>query len=97
MKALFEFRWDCGRMGTLEGLFIAEKEDVEKAIGKQVYFGEVLGKHSEIYGELEKDEIKLITEDKIVINKCEEIFKSPTLSGYNPLDYINTDPTDDGD
>ena len=39
---------DFGRMGELQGLFVAEELDVQDLIGKEVYFDEVLGKHSEI-------------------------------------------------
>lgn len=27
MKKLYSFYWDCGRMGNLEGLFIAEESE----------------------------------------------------------------------
>lgn len=52
MKALFKMDFDCGRMGNLEGVFIADTEDVEYLVNNKisVYFGEVLGKHSEISG-----------------------------------------------
>ena len=47
-----------------------------------IYFGEVLGKHSEISGSLDSDEIKLITTDENVIN----VFKENDIEcGYNPL------------
>ena len=37
--------FDCGRMGNLEGVFIADTEDVEYLVNNKisVYFGEVLG------------------------------------------------------
>ena len=54
MKAIYQFHWDCGRMGDIAGLFVASKQDVQDAIGKEIYFGEVLGKHSEVYGTLDK-------------------------------------------
>ena len=44
MKKLYEFYWDFGRMGEVTGMIIAEEEDVASAIGKQIYFGEILGK-----------------------------------------------------
>ena len=52
MKALFKMDFDCGRMGNLEGVFITDTEDVEYLVNNKisVYFGEVLGKHSEISG-----------------------------------------------
>lgn len=40
MLKLYSFYWDCGRMGNLDGLFVAEESTVESAIGKEVYFGE---------------------------------------------------------
>jgi len=83
-KALFRFHWDCGRMGDLEGVFVAEKSKVESIIGTEVYFGEVLGKHSEVFGELEKDDVEMVTDNQEFI----EIFENLNLqSGYNPLDY----------
>ena len=54
-----------------------------------MYFGEILGKHSEIYGKLEKYEIAEISEDQKLIQKLEKIFNDQeALCGYNPLDYI---------
>ncbi len=87
MKALYSYNVDCGRMGELEGLFIAEQSDVKKLIGKDVYFGEVLGKHSEIYGTVDEDEIKEISTDIDLIDKLESLFEGSTISGYNPFEY----------
>ena len=81
---LWSFFWDCGRQGEVEGLFKATKEEVESAIGKQVYFGEILGKHSEVYGTLEQGEITLESDDTLVVLNAIE-------NGYNPLEYIEED------
>lgn len=89
MKALFKFYWDCGRMGDLDGLFVANKEEVKKAIGKDIYFGEVLGKHSEIEGTLEKGDFEMITDDPNVVRVFEE---HSIYSGHNPLDYLEDQP-----
>lgn len=80
-ECLWSFYWDCGRNGELEGLFKATKEEVQNAIGKTAYFGEVLGKHSDIYGTIEEREIQLVSDDpmKVIIS---------TESGFNPLNYI---------
>ena len=40
------------------------KEYVDNFTGRQAYFGEIAGKHSEIYGEVEEDEIS-VTEDTV--------------------------------
>lgn len=83
-ECLWSFSWDCGRQGYVEGVFKATKEEVENAIGKEVYFGEILGKHSEVYGILEDGECELISDDPLyVVNAVE--------SGYNPLEYIDDD------
>lgn len=95
MKALFKMNFDCGRMGNLEGVFIADTEDVEYLIDNHisVYFGEVLGKHSEISGEVCRDEIKMITTDENVIGIVQE---HGLESGYNPFDEtLCTSETED--
>ena len=95
MKAIYEFYWDCGRMGDLDGLFIAEQSDVEAAIGKEVYFGEVLGKHSEIYGTLAKEDLTVKSVDQNFIAQFEAIMGEGTISGYNPLEYLPEIDDDD--
>lgn len=78
---LWRFYWDCGRQGDVEGVFKATKEEVDAAIGMKVYFGEILGKHSEVFGELEEGEITLESDNPLVAKEAVE-------SGYNPLDYL---------
>ena len=87
MKKIYEFHWDCGRQGDLTGIFVAESGDVEKIIGKEIYFGEVLGKHSEVYGILEPDELRVKTEDQAFLAEFERIFGENYSSGFNPLAY----------
>ena len=89
MKAIYSFYWDCGRMGNVDGLFIADKDTVEKAIGKQVYFGEILGKHSEVFGTLDENDLEIKSEDQEFIKKFEEVLGEDFSQGYNPLDYID--------
>lgn len=46
---LWKFSEDYGRCGDAEGLFIATEEEVDKFLDKRnICFGEVLGKHSEV-------------------------------------------------
>lgn len=86
MKGIYKFHWDCGRQGDIEGCFVADDSEVKLAIGKEVYFGEILGKHSEIYGTLEEGEIELTTTDPQVVSLFEQ-FK--LANGYNPLEYLH--------
>lgn len=85
-KSIYKFSTDCGRSGSLEGVFTATKKQVDKLISSkiEVYFGEVLGKHSEVYGVIEKKDIKLVTDDTAAV----EIFEKYNFaSGHNPFDY----------
>lgn len=88
---LWSFFLDCGRMGYLEGLFIASESELSPIIGKDIYFGEVLGKHSEIFCEASWDNIKLVSDDTDFINKLMDIVTDGyrTVSGYSPLDYFD--------
>lgn len=82
-------------MGEVEGIFTCEKEQLEKAYGKEVYFGEILGKHSEISGELNEEDITILSEDQDFIRKFEEILGAGTVSGYNPLSYLSDNPDEE--
>lgn len=86
-KVIAKFLWDCGRMGSVEGMFTSTKEDIENIQGKYIYFGEILGKHSEIDGEIAEGDIKILTEDQEFIEKFEKIMGTGTISGHNPFDY----------
>ncbi len=86
MKKLYEFNWDYGRSGEVSGVFIADDEDVKKVIGEEVYFGEILGKHSEVYGILEEKHLVVKSEEQDFITKLRDVFGDDTISGYNPIE-----------
>ena len=86
MKKLYSFELDWGRMGSLDGLFIADESEVKDLMGKEVYFGEVLGKHSEVFDTMTEDMFEAIDIPEDVVNILENKLGS-TLSGYNPLEY----------
>ena len=89
MRRIYNFYWDCEH-GMIDSLFVADKKDVEDAIGKELYFGEVLGKHSEVYGTLEDEDICYIfseDEDKD-FDKIVERMETVGWIGYNPLNYL---------
>ena len=93
-KKLYTFYLDWGRMGDLEGLFIAEEQDVKDIIGKSVYFGEVLGKHSEVEDEMTEDMFEAIDVPESVIAVLEEKLGT-TISGYNPLEFYEDEDEDE--
>lgn len=88
---LAKFYWNCGRMGDVEGIFFTTKEDIQKAIGKTVYFGEILGKHSEVYGTLHEKDIEILIDDHALVNILKEKLVNNTVSGYNPFEYMGED------
>lgn len=88
MKTVYGFYADCGRMGSLEGLFVATPEEVENLYGKTIHFGEALGKHSEISLKMDESNFTKRSDDPEKVAWLISIFDSETtLCGYNPLDY----------
>ena len=87
MRTLYKFHFDCGRSGDLYGLFIEEKEKVQALIdsGDEVYFGEVLGKYSDISGPIEACDLTMVSDDPEFIAKADELNISV---GFNPFDFI---------
>jgi hypothetical protein len=51
-----------------------------------VYFGEVLGKHSDVHGKIKSSEIRLITDNQEFIQTAKKLGINLN-SGYNPFDY----------
>lgn len=93
MKGIYRFYWDCGRSGELNGVFVADSVDVEKAIGREIYFGEVLGKHSEISGKIEANEIALVSDDPGDVQTFERLGLE---TGHNPITTLADAGEDEG-
>lgn len=84
-KKLYKFDWDES-YGLVAGLFIEDESIVNNAIGKELSFGEVLGKHSEVYGTLEECDLEVLVSDEKEVEVLEKYNFIPF--GYNPLEYI---------
>ena len=92
MKHLYRFFRDYGRMGYLSGAFIATEEEISGIIGKKVYFGEVLGKHSEVVATMREGDFTLVHTSEEFVQEWENI---GTLGGgINPFDYLESEETD---
>lgn len=81
-------------MGNLEGVFFATAEEVSRAIGKEIYFGEVLGKHSEISGTLDAADVEvrdIPPEDLAVLWR----YREDISSGFDPLAAIRCEGCED--
>lgn len=90
---LWKFYWYWGRMGSIDGLFLASSKDVEGLLGKKIHFGSALGKHSEVYGAIKEGDIKEMEVDAATIEALSKY--GPTLSGYNPLNYYEGEEEDE--
>lgn len=86
---LMKIEW-TGRGGEVYEHRVLPKETVEEIkellIGKEVYFGEIWGKHSEVYGEVREKDFSIV-EDKKEIKKF--LSTHPNGSDYNHS-FINT-------
>lgn len=95
MKGVYRFKFDAGRNGTLFGLFVADDAEVKALMGRRLYFGEVLGKHSDIQGPLEESDIELVTLDQDFV---ERFHQYGCATGFSPWDGLaeDNDECDDG-
>lgn len=78
MKKLWHFDFHLS-YGQCEGVFAATEEELEAAYGKNIYFGEIEGKHSEVEGPLERSDIDLVSDDPALVEN------KKLRWGYNPL------------
>lgn len=85
---LVKFYHDFGRLGDLEGLFICDRAEYDAALGKVAQFGEVLGKCSEIACTVDRDNMTVVSSDTDKIAWLERVIGGKTISGYNPLEYL---------
>ena len=86
---LWKFSEDYGRMGDVEGLFIATEEEIDKfLVGREICFGEILGKHSEVSISFEKKDFKCLDVSESTIAELFIALDSRSIAGYNPFEHI---------
>jgi hypothetical protein len=94
-RILCRYYSEVDRHGVIQGLFTTLKKDYDKLFGKDVYFFEVLGKHSEFRGTIDEMELQILSDDINFIKQLEreallvKEFRSMTISGQNPFKYLN--------
>lgn len=84
---LVSFDVECGRQGEVSGLFVCDQDRLESLYGQTAYFGEILGKHSEVIIDIEADQFTIKSEDVDFITKLVALL-SPHISGYSPFDHM---------
>jgi len=96
---LLKMQWSerRGFEGILEKIVLPiEKIEIIKKhiLGKTIYFGEIAGKHSEIYGHLDENEIEIIEDQKEVLDF---LINNPSGHDYNhSFLYTFSDYASDG-
>lgn len=85
MNTLYKMHIDCGRMGDLYATFVSTPEQIDNLIGEEIYFGEVLGKHSDVTVTMRPEYFMVITQDQDFIDK---FMKYELESGHIPFNYI---------
>ncbi len=80
MKKLWKFEWYAD-YAFIGGLFTATDDEIENLIGKEIYLGEYEGKHSEVYGTIDKEDITFVSDNPVVIDSIGEF-------GINPLEFL---------
>lgn len=102
MSKLIGFHVDCGRQGELEGRFIVDEEahaKLQRMMREKVtvYFGEVLGKHSDVaikFDGPDDESVMELTDSTRFLDMADEL-GIDLCSGYNPLDYFKDSEFDD--
>lgn len=93
---LVRFELDYGREGSVNGLFVTTKEWMEALSGVTIYFGEILGKHSEVWiDDFNWTEYcTVLTDDQDKIEFLIDLLGSH-ISGYDPSDHFDITETDE--
>jgi hypothetical protein len=87
MIKLYRFERYHGRNGTVESLFFATPAAVQAAIGLEVSFGDILGKHSDISIDLEATDITEVKIPEGWVLALSEIREFIEV-GHNPLKFL---------
>lgn len=84
---LWRFCVDLERHGELDGIFFATQEEIDGVVGSRIYFGEVLGKHSEVIVDVRREDFEAYELSEATVAELQRVVSSRTLSGFNPLSY----------
>lgn len=93
MNKLYSYS-DSGRGWRIEGMFVSDDESLKELYDKDLYYGEVCGKHSELTLNFFEGDFTVVTEDQDFIRKFIDLIG---YSGYNPFYYLPDDEEDEYD
>lgn len=87
-RCVYRFAEDFDRMGDLSGVFLARPEDVAAAMGRRAYFDGALGKHSNVWCDLNAQNVTLVSDSPEAARVVAELDLS---NGYNPLHCLDAE------
>ena len=73
--------------GDITGMFYATEKEIRNLIGKEINFGEVLGRFSEIKVIIKNEHINVVSEDQEFLDQVQKK-KIKLEIGYNPFEYF---------
>jgi hypothetical protein len=77
-----------GLSGSLESVFLATEEEIIWITGKQIWFGNVLGKHSSLAFTMQPEHFTVLSEDIAAVERFKNTVK---FSGNCPFNYLEND------
>ena len=84
---VYKYSEGFGRMGNLEGVFVASAKDIARLRrAGQVYLGEVLGKHSEVVATINDETVRELTDAPAVVSFLNEHCRG--CIGVRLADYL---------
>ena len=84
---VYQISEDFGRGFSIDGVFLATPAEVKALVGRNVYFGEICGKHSEIDLDIGPDTITLVSD---VRSEVDLIRRLGLCRGQNPVASYRT-------
>ena len=84
-EKIYKFSAEYNR-DPVESVFPAEEAEIEWIIGKDIYFGEIQGKHSEVIMTMKRSHFTVLTDDPIKVDIIKEIVGA---TGHCPFDYLD--------
>lgn len=84
---LVKYQEDFG-YGCLDGMFICAREELDTIKGGIVYYGEALGKHSDVFTEDAYENCEVVDTQEGDLEVLVRLFGVGTISGYNPIEHL---------
>lgn len=73
MRKLYEYLENFGRMGTLSGRMLLTDEEHAGLLGKSIWVGDELGKHSEVEVTFSNETVRLVTDNQEFLAMAEKL------------------------